>query len=253
MGALVVAAIFAVIVSFTSSFYPIQDQPKSEMQITMPGTGTVRTNVRPLSEVNKDHFIKQSYDFSCGSASLATLLNFYLGENFTEKQVMQGLLHYGDADQIAKRQAFSLLDMKRFVNVLGYEGEGWKIDKEDLKTLDKPCIIPIRIFDYRHFVVFRGIYNGHVFVTDPWRGDISFTLDEFYDRMYEKAIFVVSKEGQVVNRLKLTQEDLKIIDEDSARQIIFDRTNNGAIAEAEREFKMLSDEPGKLQYYRAKK
>ena len=101
--------------------------------------------------------------------------------------------------------------MKRFVKVLGYQGEGWKVDKEDFKTIDKPCIIPIKIFNYRHFVVFKGIYKGHVFVTDPWRGDISFTLDEFYDRMYEKAIFVVSKEGPVMNGLRLTKDDLNFI------------------------------------------
>jgi len=40
-------------------------------------------------------------------------------------------------------------------------------------------------------VVFRGIYKGHVFLTDPWRGDISFIFDEFYDKWYEK-VFLLS-------------------------------------------------------------
>jgi predicted double-glycine peptidase len=255
MGAVVIAAIFAVIVSFTSSIYPLQDQPKSEINLTVPGpAGHIRTYVNPLSEIKKEHFIKQGFDFSCGSAALAMLLNFYLGEKFTEKQVMQGLLHYGDIDQIKKRQAFSLLDMKRFVKVLGYEGEGWKVDIEDFKDIDKPCIIPIKIFNYRHFVVFKGIYKGHVFVTDPWRGDISFTVDEFYERMYEKAIFIVSKDkGPVLNGLRLTKDDLNFIDEDAAREIIFDHTNPSATAAAEREFKQIVDVPGKYQYYRAKK
>jgi predicted double-glycine peptidase len=253
MGAVVIAAIFAIIVGFTSNVYPVKDQPKSEINLAVPGSGTghIRTYVNPLSEIKKDHFIKQGYDYSCGSAALAMLLNFYLGEKFTEKQVMYGLLHYGDAEQISKRQAFSLLDMKRFVKVLGYQGEGWKVDIEDFKTIDKPCIIPIKIFNYRHFVVFKGIYKGHVFVTDPWRGDISFTLDEFYDRMYEKAIFVVSKDkGPVMNGLRLTKEDLNFIDEDAAREIIFDYTNPAATAAAERQFKMMVDVPGTYQYYK---
>ena len=101
--------------------------------------------------------------------------------------------------------------MKKFVKVLGYQGEGYKAELEDLKTLTTPCIIPIKIIEYRHFVVFRGIHNGHIFLTDPWRGDISYVLNDFYDIWYEKVIFVVSKEnGQVSSALKLKPEDLSI-------------------------------------------
>lgn len=251
MGAVVIAAILALVITFTSSVYPLQDQPKSEINIAIPGPGPghIRTYVNPLSEIKKNHFIKQGYDFSCGSAALAILLNFYLGEKFTETQVIQGLLNYGDLEQIKKRQAFSLLDMKRFVNILGYQGEGYRVEMEDLKTLDKPCIVPIKIFDYRHFVVFKGIYKGHVFLTDPWRGDISFTFNEFYDRWYEKVVFIVSKEkGPVLSALQLTKEDLNFIDEDAARAIIFDHNTNPSAAE--REHKLIVDVLGKYQYYK---
>jgi len=83
VGALVIAAFFAVIVAFTSSIYPLQEQPKSEINLTIPGPGTghLRTYVKPASELDKGHLIKQQYDFSCGSAALAILLNHYLGEN----------------------------------------------------------------------------------------------------------------------------------------------------------------------------
>jgi len=94
--------------AFTSSIYPLQEQPKSEINLTIPGPGTghLRTYVKPASELDKGHLIKQQYDFSCGSAALAILLNHYLGEKFTERQVIAGLMHYGDPAQIAKRQAF---------------------------------------------------------------------------------------------------------------------------------------------------
>lgn len=256
MGALVIAAIFAVIASFTSSIYPLQDQPKSEIIIPVPGPGpgTIRAYVNPVSEINKDHLIKQSYDYSCGSAALAILLNFYLGEKFTEKQVIQGLLHYGDITQINKRQAFSLLDMKKFVKALGYQAEGYKAELEDLKSLTTPCIIPIKVMEFRHFVVFRGIYKGHVFLTDPWRGDTSYVLNDFYDIWYEKVMFVVSKEnGQVSAALKLKPEDLDYIDETASRQFIFGNKLLSDLAASERERRLLVDKPGLYQYYRAKK
>lgn len=256
MGALVIAAIFAVLASFTSSVYPPQDQPKSEIRLPVPGPGpgNIRAYVNPVSEINKDHLIKQGYDFSCGSAALAILLNFYLGEKFTERQVIQGLLHYGDVQQINKRQAFSLLDMKKFVKVLGYQAEGYKAEMDDLKSLTTPCIIPIKVMEYRHFVVFRGIYDGHVFLTDPWRGDVSYVLSDFYDLWYEKVMFVVSNEnGRTLNNLKLKPEDLSYIHEEAARQIIFGNRIDPALAASEREQRLLVNNPGKYQYYRAKK
>ncbi len=113
IGSLIIAAAFAVIVSFTAGIFPLKDQPKQEINIAVPGQGPeyVRAYVNPLVEIKKNHLIKQGYDYSCGSAALAIILNFYLGEDLNEKQVIQGLLHYGDPDQIKKRQAFSLLDM----------------------------------------------------------------------------------------------------------------------------------------------
>lgn len=260
MGALVIAAFFAVIVAFTSSIYPLQEQPKSEINLTIPGPGPghLRTYVKPASELDKGHLIKQQYDFSCGSAALAILLNHYLGEKFTERQVIAGLMHYGNASQIQERKAFSLLDMKKFVTELGYQGDGYRAELDDLKSLTTPCILPISILSYRHFVVFRGIHNGHVFLADPWRGDISFTLDDFYDHWYDKVIFVVTPPdgGPTLSALKLRPEDLVYIDEDAARESIFGNQVNPAVAVAEKEYKFLVNptrDPDGLQYYRAKK
>jgi predicted double-glycine peptidase len=256
VGALVIAAVFAVLVGFTSSIYPLQDQPKSELNITVPGpgSGSLRTNVNPASEMNKGHLIKQGYDFSCGSAALSIILNFYLGEKFTERQVIAGLMHYGDPAQIAKRQAFSLLDMKKFVKALGYQSEGYRADIEDLKTLTTPCIIPIKIMEYRHFVVFRGIYKGHIFLADPWRGDISFTLEQFPDIWYDKVLFVVTTDGgPTISALKLKTDDLRFIDEDAARETMFGNSIRPEVAAAEKEFKQLVDIPGEYQYYKGRK
>jgi len=260
VGALVIAAIFAVIVSFTSSVYPLQEQSQSEINLTVPGPGmgNLRVDVKPASELDKGHLIKQQYDFSCGSAALAILLNHYLGEKFTERQVIAGLMHYGNVGQIQERKAFSLLDMKKFVTELGYQGEGYRAELDDLKTLTTPCILPISIMSYRHFVVFRGIHDGHIFLADPWRGDISFTLDDFYDHWYEKVIFVVTppEGGRTVSTLKLKPEDLVYITEDAARESMFGNQLNPALAAAEKEYKFMinptADTKG-MQYYRQKK
>ncbi len=215
---------FLIGAAFLTGFYTISEPPQDEMRIAPAGmpAATAYAPVVPASVINDADLVKQNYDYSCGSAALATLLNYQLGEAFTERQVIAGLMRYGDKEAIAGRRAFSLLDMKRFVDTLGYKGVGYTATIEDLQTLGRPCIIPVTVFAYRHFVVFKGIHRGHVFVADPFRGNTSYTLADFEAHWYRNAIFVVyPKNGNgELQALQLTTEDLRFIDEETARDMI---------------------------------
>lgn len=213
-------------IALIAGYLPMKDQPKEELSLNVGVQGlpvVIKEVVRPLSEFKNDHVVKQAYDYSCGSAALATILNHYLGEKLEERQVILGMLHYGDREMIKRRRAFSLLDMKNFVNVLGYNGVGYRAETEDLRTLDMPCIVPIKILGYHHFVVFREIYKGHVFLADPSQGNISFTLSRFEDVWCENVAFVVYPNGRKeIDALKLTEDDLRIIDLNTIENILFD-------------------------------
>ena len=216
---------FLIIVGLYSGFHAIKEPPKDELTIATDSGGEIklRDALVPLDELNKRNVVRQTYDYSCGSAALATLLNYHYGEDFDERQVIQGLLRHGDSELIAKRRAFSLLDMKRFVEILGYKGVGYKAEWDDLLTLERPCIVPIKIFGYRHFAVLRGIHKGHAFLADPWRGNISFTREDFLEKWYENVLFIVYPEGaREVGLLTLRESDLRFVDEDRARKIILD-------------------------------
>src|SRR3982751_2740067 len=54
--------------------------------------------------------VRQQYDFSCGSAALATLLRYHYEDPQTEQSVFLDMFRDGDQDQI-RRLGFSLLDM----------------------------------------------------------------------------------------------------------------------------------------------
>lgn len=201
------------------------ESPKGEQAFIIDPNGQVEAHyiVKPSSEIHMERIIKQAHDFSCGSAALATLLNYYLGEELSERHVIRGMLEYGDRDRIAERRAFSLLDMKKFVNVLGYKGIGYRADIEDLKALEVPCILPLKINQYRHFVVFKGIHDNHVFVADPSKGNISFSMSDFREMWYENVLLVVYPEGaQELDALRLRDVDLRYIDEETVLQILFD-------------------------------
>lgn len=244
-----VALALLIFLGFLSSQVTMKKEPVEtiNLQTAGPGSTKIRENVIPLSEIQSRAIIKQMYDYSCGSAALATLLNAQLGENFSEKQVIKGMLQYGDRQKIEQRRAFSLLDMKKFVNKLGYEGAGYEAAIEDLRTLERPGIVPIEIFEYRHFAVFRGIYKDHVFLADPWRGNISFPLKEFENRWYQNVIFIVHPDGaKEFTTLRLSEEDLRFIDEDLALKMIVDPT---AVPQATFDRK-VDNVPGTYQHYK---
>jgi hypothetical protein len=212
-----------VVAGLLNPFFPLQSVPPNEVRLdagTRAVPLTLRQDLKTHAEFTDAHIIKQQYDYSCGSAALATLLNYYLGEKLTEKQVINGLVEYGDKKQIERLRAFSLLDMKRFVEKLGYHGTGYKADIADLKTLGKPCIVPVEIFGYQHFCIFRGIVQDHVFLADPYMGNISFPVEQFL-KMWQRSVAFVVTDGDIVHSaLMLKDEDLRFIDLDATRRAL---------------------------------
>ena len=247
----VLIAFFVGIGLFTT-FYTIQEKPEDRVSINVgaaPGN-TLEFSIKPLSEFKNSHVVKQMYDYSCGSAALATVLNFEHGEDFDEKRVIQGLLQHGDKEKIESRRAFSLLDMKRFIGVLGYQGAGYRAEIEDLLTLKQPGIMPLEMAGYSHFAVFRGICDNHVFLADPSLGNISYELKEFEKMWTEKIIFIINhKHSEKIkwHALKLSDRDLRYVDYDFSRKFIFGEKPSFAIS-VEKELL----EQGGGHFYRSK-
>jgi uncharacterized protein len=215
---------FLIMITFLGTMYPQRDIPNGELKIYPNMAGMellpLRQTVKPEHEILFENVVKQEYDYSCGSAALATLLNYYLHEKLSEQQIIQGLMQHGETEKIQERRAFSLLDMKRFCEVLGYNAAGYKAEIDDLKALSKPAILPITIFGYKHFVVYRGMYGNHVFFADPYRGNMSFTVKEFLKIWSENIVFVVSSDAVHTNALRIKNDDLRFIDFDIAQSAL---------------------------------
>ena len=214
------------LIYFIGGFHPESKIPEGELNLAVGHEQQfrMRQHVTPLSESLFKNIVKQEHDYSCGSASLGTLLKFCLGEQLTEKQIINGLMKYGDAEQIKRLRAFSLWDMQQFVDALGYKSGGFNAELEDLMQPDNwPCIVPLELFGYRHFVVLKGIHKDHVFVADPWRGNGSYTLNEFKEMWYKSILFkIFPQKGCTLSNLRLKEEDLRFIDQDMQRTLMFD-------------------------------
>ena len=222
-----IVLLMASIISYTmiTEFLEVNPQPKGVVHFET-GFGDERVRLKetiePLTELRFNNVVRQAYDYSCGSAALTTLLDFYLGRNFQERQVMEGLLQFGDAEKIAARRGFSLLDMKKLVTALGHPSGGFRAAEEDLVKLDHPAIAPIEYAGFKHSIVIRGVKDGHVYVADPSLGNISFTMSRFLEVWDRNVLFIVFPNGhKPVGGLELRNEDLRVIDERTFTQLAY--------------------------------
>lgn len=142
-----------------------------------------RAAVLSLAEMRAERVVLQRWDISCGAAALATLLNYQHGDPADEREVAVGLMgrdeYLADPLLVRRRQGFSLLDLKRFVERRGYRGEG--LGQLTLPDLIEraPILVPIDQNGYSHFVVFRGRAGDRVLLADPAFGTRTLRVDQF--------------------------------------------------------------------------
>ena len=113
--------------------------------------------------------VRQQYDFSCGSAALATLLRFHYEDAQNEQSVFVGMFRDGDQAQIRK-VGFSLLDMKRYLAARGIAADGYRVTLDQIAKAKAPGIALIDFNGYKHFVVVKGIVGGMLLLGDPSLG-----------------------------------------------------------------------------------
>ncbi|HCT39717.1 MAG TPA: peptidase C39 [Moraxellaceae bacterium] len=179
--------------------------------------------VKPLAEQQFKNIVHQAYDYSCGSAALTTVLNGYLGRQFSERQVMDGLLKFGETEKIVQRRGFSLLDMKRLTTALGHPSGGYKGKFDDLKKLDHPAIVPIHYGGFKHFVVVKKYKEGRIFVADPALGNISFPEERFKQIWDNNVMFIVFPNGfKPQSQLELTEADMRFVDDQTITRLAFE-------------------------------
>jgi len=144
----------------------------------LPGMGLVFKAVESMRERRFANLVEQRTDFSCGAAALATLFNEAYGWDFTEEQVIQGMLAGADAEQV-KTMGFSMLDMKRYAAELGLRARGYRLLPVQLAEVKIPSIVLMDVRGYKHFVVMQVSSDGWVYIGDPVLGHRKIALREF--------------------------------------------------------------------------
>ncbi len=160
--------------------------------IELGSASGVRTVV-PLKSMKEMRFgatVRQQYDFSCGSAALATLLTHHYGQPVSEKVVFEQMFAKGDQQKI-RQQGFSLLDMQRFLASRGFRADGFELPLEKLVEASVPAIVLVSDKGYNHFVVIKGIADGRILLGDPSRGARVVSVERFREIWISKLLFVI--------------------------------------------------------------
>jgi predicted double-glycine peptidase len=140
--------------------------------------GYYTVQVKSWWEIPFRTVVRQRYDFSCGSAAVATLLTYHYDRPTSENAPFKAMWDAGDQDAIRKT-GFSMLDMKHYLESFGFQVAGFRFDAKQLAALNRPVIVLLELNGYKHFVVVKGVYEGEVLVGDPALGLRKMKLEEF--------------------------------------------------------------------------
>ncbi|QYF95889.1 C39 family peptidase [Massilia sp. PAMC28688] len=140
------------------------------------------------------HTLRQQYDFSCGSAALATLLSYHYGYPISEQEVFAHMYQQGDRASIGKA-GFSLLDMQRFLAARGFKADGFQLPLARLEQARLPALALVAEKGYRHFVVIKGIAGNRVLLGDPSRGTRALSVADFTRIWIGSLLFVIHGPG----------------------------------------------------------
>lgn len=141
---------------------------------------TFLKSVTSLREKKFSNLVAQQYDYSCGAAAVATILQASYGLEVNEKQIIEGMLAVSD-EEIVQRRGFSLLDIKHYLERVGFRGRGYKVTPDLLEQVKVPTIALLDSDGYQHFVVLRKVAGDLVFIADPARGNHIMSRSEFVE------------------------------------------------------------------------
>lgn len=168
--------------------------------------GNFSINVSSIKEQRFKTIYKQQYDFSCGSATLASLLSFHYDDVVDELMVFKDMYSNGDQQKIQKH-GFSLFDMKLYLSRRGYRSNGFKISLNQLAKAEIPAITIINNKGYMHFVIIKGSDEKEVLVGDPALGIKVYSRENFEKMWNKQIVFVIQDKKDIASNHYQTQEE----------------------------------------------
>ena len=176
-----------------------------ELTVTNGVEGKARVGVTTWRDMPFKTIVRQQYDYSCGSAAVATLLTYHFNRPTTEQEAFTAMYEIGDKEKI-NREGFSLYEMKLYLESIGYRADGFRVSLDRLQRIGVPVIVLITWKDYKHFVVIKGVRADHVLVGDSVRGLKVVPRDEFMEQWTDGIVFAIHN-ADFIAKLHFNDED----------------------------------------------
>jgi predicted double-glycine peptidase len=152
---------------------------------------------RPVSylALRYEATVPQHKEFTCGAASVATILTYYWNAPTSETRALQTLkVRYTEAQlHHISETGLSFDDLIFMANELGFSAEGAKVTLNQLPSLAGPVIVHLDKGVFKHFAVLRKTGDGVYYVSDPIVGQLTMHADEF-EQQYTGYVLAIWKE-----------------------------------------------------------
>jgi len=197
----------------SAALFPQRAPAAGIAQLHGEAGGTYYVQLRTLKEIRQQESfrktVRQQYDFSCGSAALATLLTHHYQNPVSEEVVFRAMYGSGDQAKIQLR-GFSLLDIKSYLERSGYEANGFEVTLDQLAEARTPAIVMIRENGYNHFVVVKGLREGKVLIGDPSSGTRILNRADFEAMWVDQIVFLISSHQNVAQFNEMTDWRIRL-------------------------------------------
>lgn len=180
--------------------------PVMGFAVNFPGVGggSFKVPVKSFNEIKFGDVVRQQYDFSCGSAALASLLSHHYDMPLTEAAIFEEMFKFGDKVKIEEK-GFSMLDMKNFLARRGINSDGYQLKISDVAKLEIPSIALVNYNGYNHFVVVKGGEGDKVLVGDPSIG-LHIMNAELFDES-SNGIFFFIRDNTEIAKASFNKKD----------------------------------------------
>lgn len=150
----------------------------------------------------KFRYTKQEGIKDCGVAVLYNIIKYYGGNINIEKL---------RNEMCTNKNGTSIYNIVKTANKYGLESKSYKCELDNLASLKFPLVAHIIVEEkYPHFIILKRIDENNVYIFDPIRGDIVYSLDNFL-REWSNIIITFKKSNNIVNEKDTYQIFLKSI------------------------------------------
>lgn len=153
--------------------------------------------IKSWMEIRDSNLTKQKYDYSCGAASLSTILTYYYNIKTSEKDILDFILKTKGIDinkkleielndDLRDKASTSFIDLAKYAEQNSLKALGLALDIESLSKLKVPAILYVKARNNDHFSVYRGMDSLFVYLSDPSFGNIKISKDKFKEMFYQR-------------------------------------------------------------------